>query len=406
MLRKVLLAALVSLCALFGAAGAALAASPQGGGSSTVPVLGQATVVQGDFSPELRVKALATDGSGWLLEAALSPVQQSAREGEGDDDDDEGEREEHEGEGRGRTGAAANQNVLLDGAYTLGQEGQPLLTGEAAGQIIQGNVVALQLFNAKGVAVLNVSVTAQAGGSVIGQMEGTLPSLPKPVAAPADSVSTASLAGNVASLPVAPTASAPTSHTFWYISRTAAVVAYLLLFANVCLGLVVSSKGKGGLIAKWRAFDLHQFTALLAMGFLALHVFSLLGDAYFSFGAKELLLPFASPYRPLWTTLGVFSLYAAAVVTFSFYVRQRIGMKAWRAIHYTSFALFIVVLIHGIMAGSDTSAPWMQAVYMATGMAAAGLFLWRFLGSQTPEEPAAGRGERGRMVAAAQVVRE
>jgi len=51
-------------------------------------------------------------------------------------------------------------------------------------------------------------------------------------------------------------------------------------------------------------------------------------------------------------------LYLGALVSFSFYVRARIGRKTWRRLHFASFAVYGLVTVHGVLAGSDTSLLW------------------------------------------------
>jgi hypothetical protein len=58
------------------------------------------------------------------------------------------------------------------------------------------------------------------------------------------------------------------SNIFWYISRTAALTAYLLFFVNIVLGLGMKLKFLDRLFERWRAADLHQFTALLGLPWL------------------------------------------------------------------------------------------------------------------------------------------
>ena len=72
------------------------------------------------------------------------------------------------------------------------------------------------------------------------------------------------------------------SHFFWYLSRTSAMLAYILLFINIVLGLGLKTRFLDKLTARWLSFDLHQFTALLAISLIFLHVFTLLGDKYLS----------------------------------------------------------------------------------------------------------------------------
>ena len=180
------------------------------------------------------------------------------------------------------------------------------------------------------------------------------------------------------------------NQVFWYVSRAAGLTAYLMLFVNMVLGLAVKTKVLNSLLARWRSFDLHQFTALLALGLLALHVFSLLGDQFVGFSVPQLFVPFASSYRPLPVTLGIIALYALAVITVTFYIRDRIGQKAWRSIHYVSFVAFYVALLHGVYSGTDSVEVWAKLMYFASGLVVALLTTWRFLeaGKPVPEKQA------------------
>ncbi len=180
----------------------------------------------------------------------------------------------------------------------------------------------------------------------------------------------------VARLTFDPTAQ---THVFWYITRATGFTAYLVLFANMVLGLMVKTKQYDDLVPRWSSFDLHQFTALLALAFLGLHVFSLLFDSFLPFTLTQLFVPGASTYRPFWIALGVISLYALVVVTVTFCFRARIGQRAWRSIHYASFVAFYLVLAHGVFSGSDSTELWAKLTYWATGVIVAMLTASRFV---------------------------
>ena len=178
---------------------------------------------------------------------------------------------------------------------------------------------------------------------------------------------------------VAYAATSSDTHIFWYLSRTSALLAYILLFINLVFGLGLKTKFLDKVSARWQSYDLHQFTALLAMGLITFHIFILMGDQYMSPGFKDMLVPMSGAYRPFWTALGIISFYVLLLITLSSLLRRFIGQKIWRAIHMLSFILFYVILIHFIRAGTDTSNLWVQIMYIFTGAAATGLFLWRFL---------------------------
>jgi predicted ferric reductase len=167
------------------------------------------------------------------------------------------------------------------------------------------------------------------------------------------------------------------NHTFWYLARVAGFCAYLMLVANMALGIALSVPLLERRVMKWRIFDLHQVTGLTFVGLLLLHVVALLGDAYMGYTLPQLLVPFLSTYRPLPVAIGVLTFYLSLLVTFTFYVRRQIGQRAWRLIHFGSYAVFALSLLHGIYAGTDTATPWAIVLYGAGLALAGGLTWWR-----------------------------
>jgi predicted ferric reductase len=165
---------------------------------------------------------------------------------------------------------------------------------------------------------------------------------------------------------------------FWYLSRATAFVAFGLLWLSMALGLSITNK----LARLWpggpAATDLHQYSSLLGLAFGCLHGLLLTGDSYTNFTLTQVLLPFTSTqYRPVWVGLGQFGLYLGAVVAFSFYVRRFIGYRSWRLIHFGSFAVFALALLHGLFSGTDSTTLWAQGLYLSSGVSVLGLTLYR-----------------------------
>ncbi|GBD10769.1 hypothetical protein HRbin23_00415 [bacterium HR23] len=172
----------------------------------------------------------------------------------------------------------------------------------------------------------------------------------------------------------------PQGHGYWYLSRVSGLVAYGLLWLSTVLGLLLT----GRIARTWpgvpTAVDLHQFLSLVALAFSLLHALVLLGDRYAGYTPFTLLVPFASsPYRPLWVAWGQIGLYLTAVVTFSFYFRKRIGPRTWRRLHYLTFLVYSMVLVHAVVAGTDTPNPVVVLYYLVTGGAVYALTLFRLL---------------------------
>jgi sulfoxide reductase heme-binding subunit YedZ len=75
----------------------------------------------------------------------------------------------------------------------------------------------------------------------------------------------------------------------------------------------------------------------------------------------------------------VFSVYGLVIVLLSSWLRRYIKYTSWRALHYTSFAVFLLVTLHGVLAGSDSGEPWMILVYLGATVAVILMTLGRIL---------------------------
>jgi predicted ferric reductase len=150
---------------------------------------------------------------------------------------------------------------------------------------------------------------------------------------------------------------------WWYVTRAAGLVAYLLLWLSMVWGLAVSSKIFDPFLTRDYTYDFHQYLSLFSLGFVALHVIVLMLDRYLPFSLLQVLAPFTSPYRPLWVGLGVISLYLLALVTVTFYLRKRIGMRAFRWIHVLSLLGYLGVTLHALFAGTDSTLSATQIIY-------------------------------------------
>jgi len=167
---------------------------------------------------------------------------------------------------------------------------------------------------------------------------------------------------------------------YWYLARATGVVAYLLLWFSMVLGMVVSNK----MARLWNggptAIELHQFVTWLAIAFSVFHALILLGDKYISATLLQVLTPFAySDYQPLWVGIGQVAFYLALIIAASFYFRKQIGYRAWRTLHYVSFVLYLVLTLHGIFAGTDTAASGMLLLYLGSALIVYFLLMVRVL---------------------------
>jgi sulfoxide reductase heme-binding subunit YedZ len=157
-----------------------------------------------------------------------------------------------------------------------------------------------------------------------------------------------------------------TGRELWYLTRGSGAVALVLLTATVALGVLSSV---GARTSRWPRFavgGVHKNLTLLSVAFVVCHVVTTVADGYAPIGFKDAIIPFASPYRPIWLGLGAvaFDLLLALVVTS--YLRHRIGFRAWRGVHWLAYGAWPVALMHSLGTGSDARTSWLVTLGIAS----------------------------------------
>jgi sulfoxide reductase heme-binding subunit YedZ len=155
---------------------------------------------------------------------------------------------------------------------------------------------------------------------------------------------------------------ASNARTLWYLTRGSGIVALLLLTASVLLGILTALRWRGERWPRFAVTNAHRNLTLLSIAFVVLHVVTTLLDGYAPIGLKDAVIPFASPYRPVWLGLGAvsFDLLLALVVTSL--LRARIDPRLWRSLHWLAYASWPVALLHSLGTGSDARFGWMTAL--------------------------------------------
>jgi sulfoxide reductase heme-binding subunit YedZ len=164
---------------------------------------------------------------------------------------------------------------------------------------------------------------------------------------------------------------------YWYLTRDMAVAAYFTLTLTLLFGLAISLARVTGERVVWYIQDLHYTFATLAGILMAGHMLTLLFDTFISFSIANLLLPLSQPISTLSVDLGVLSFYGMLTLLLSSWLKKRMTYTAWRAIHYVSFALFLLVTVHGWLTGSDSVTAWMRSLYFGSTLAVGALIAAR-----------------------------
>jgi sulfoxide reductase heme-binding subunit YedZ len=164
---------------------------------------------------------------------------------------------------------------------------------------------------------------------------------------------------------------------WWIVSRSSAIVAFVLVTASVFLGLTMASKPvrKPNFAKTMRA--LHEQTALAALVAIGIHVVAVFADPWLKPGVAGVAIPFVLSLNRFWNGIGVIAAYLAFVLGLSFSRRRRIGPRHWRQAHRATIVVYVLGLFHALGAGSDTGSLLFLAFAGVTAIPIAILFVYR-----------------------------
>ena len=166
-------------------------------------------------------------------------------------------------------------------------------------------------------------------------------------------------------------------NVLWYATRGSAIVSQVMFTVVVILGILTATRWHR---PSWPAFltvDVHRTLALTSLIFLAIHIVTAVIDPFTSLGWAAVLIPFSASYRQAFLGLGAVAMYLLVALIATSLLRDRIGLRTWRLIHWTAYAFWPVAILHGIGTGSDSAAAWMQAINGVCIAAVGGAVIWR-----------------------------
>jgi DMSO/TMAO reductase YedYZ heme-binding membrane subunit len=170
-----------------------------------------------------------------------------------------------------------------------------------------------------------------------------------------------------------------TSQWLWYSTRATGLVALVLLTASVVIGVLTSVRFGTRSWPRFTFQDLHRRISLLAMVFVGLHVITTVSDSFAPIGWISVVVPFTSPYRRLWLSLGTISVDLLLAVTISSLLRQRINPRTWRALHWLAYASWPLAVVHGLGTGTDPHLGWVLVLVVGCVAAVLAVVVWRLV---------------------------
>jgi predicted ferric reductase len=176
---------------------------------------------------------------------------------------------------------------------------------------------------------------------------------------------------------------------WWYTVRASGITAWALTASSLLLGLTLSTRVLGKKPSGPWLLDVHRFTGGLSVIFVGVHLAALVADSYTHFGPADLVVPFASAWRPAAVALGIVAFYLLAAIEITSLMMRRIPRRWWRAVHMSSALLYVTATWHLLAAGADARNGLLLAAVWSSLLAAAFLLsirlLWRYAARTAPD---------------------
>lgn len=175
----------------------------------------------------------------------------------------------------------------------------------------------------------------------------------------------------------------------WYIGRASGILAFILLSIVIINGLLMTTRLVFKVLPPALNYEMHRFVSFMALAATLGHIISLTFDTYFKLTWTEALIPF-STYKDFlsatgqnfqWTLgIGTIALYGIiALIATSELKGKIVKMKLWRILHFMSFPVYILFLLHGIFSGTDSKTWWMIWLYAFSAFIIFGLTVTRII---------------------------
>lgn len=176
----------------------------------------------------------------------------------------------------------------------------------------------------------------------------------------------------------------------WYVTRASGLVAGLALIILMLSGAGFITGQTFRFLEPVTAWATHRALGIILGISVLVHVAALYFDSFVPFSIKDLLVPFASSYRPiqilgfsvgsLYVALGIFAFYlmVAIILTSLFWIDRK--PKTWKLVHIVSYVAVVFVFVHALYLGTDLAQGFLRWLWISLGLfvLCATLFrLWR-----------------------------
>ncbi len=154
----------------------------------------------------------------------------------------------------------------------------------------------------------------------------------------------------------------------WYLIRSSGLLAYILLFLIIISGIGIKTSLSYKIMSPGNAWSTHKLFGISLSVSIAIHLISILFDEFLQFSIADILIPFYSDFKSIYVGMGIigFYIFLGIIITSLLYFTKM--PKLWRLLHYLTYPTFILLFLHGIYTGTDSTLIWVQLMYWTTGL--------------------------------------
>ena len=185
------------------------------------------------------------------------------------------------------------------------------------------------------------------------------------------------------------------SKVWWYVARSAGIVAWGLSALAVLWGLALATRALGRKPPAPWLLDVHRFLGALTVVFVVVHLVGLAFDPWASFGLDELLVPMASSWKPAAVAWGIVAFYLLLAIEGTSLIRSRLPVRVWRGVHLTSYAMYALATVHLLLSGTDRYNPVLRTVIVVSIGAVVFFTMYRLIGPGRAASVKSGGGAAG-----------
>src|SRR3954468_9571399 len=163
----------------------------------------------------------------------------------------------------------------------------------------------------------------------------------------------------------------------WALGRGTGVTALAFMTVSMFLGIATRSGRPLVVLPRFAVAEVHRFAALAGTLLVALHLVLLFFDPYAQLRLVDFVVPFLGAYRPVWLAFGTVAFDVLVVVIVSSLLRHRLGLRAFRAVHWATYVLWPIALAHALGNGTDSGRAWFLALAGFCTLSVGAAIAWR-----------------------------